>query len=64
MTRAFDSGQYSVCGGVYFSSELFAQSRPMSFSDKYLQILCTALAVAMTIVAAANWLNRKHGGFD
>ena len=35
----------------------------MSFSDKYLQMLGAVLAVSMAIVAAANWLNRKHGGF-
>jgi len=35
----------------------------MDFSDKYLGAFAIAAALAMGGVAAANWLNRRHGGF-
>jgi hypothetical protein len=35
----------------------------MDYSDKYLEVLAAFLAVLMGLVAVANWLNRKHGGF-
>ncbi|HZP67230.1 MAG TPA: hypothetical protein VFB32_13085 [Rudaea sp.] len=35
----------------------------MDLSDNYLQALIVALMTSTALVAAANWLNRKHGGF-
>ena len=35
----------------------------MDFSDKYMQVLGVILALSMGLIAAVNWLNRKHGGF-
>jgi hypothetical protein len=35
----------------------------MDFSETYLQIFALVLAVLMGVIALANWLNRRHGGF-
>lgn len=35
----------------------------MDFSDKYLVLLAAVLALLTGLVALANWLNRRHGGF-
>jgi hypothetical protein len=33
------------------------------FLDRYVEVLLAVLLTAMGVVAAINWLNRKHGGF-
>ena len=35
----------------------------MDFSNPFLQAIAVVMALLMSLVAAVNWLNRRHGGF-
>ena len=35
----------------------------MDFSNPFLQVIAVVLGFLMALVAGANWLNRRHGGF-